>query len=282
MKAYIKNIFYDIGIIIISSVLFSASVNMFIIPGNIVLGGATGIATVVGRLFSVPVGVLIIAVNVPLVLINAKLYGSKFIIKTAIGIAATSAATDLLTFFPVTISDPILCALFGGVAMGAGTGLLFTRGYTTGGTDLVCWIIRSKWQKFSSGRIIMICDFIIISALTIVLGNYIGIIYSLISTYAFSTTVDVMIDGASRAKSVFIISERHREIAERITVEMGRGVTVLFGRGYYTNKEKSVLMCVVKKNELFAVRRIIEICDPGAFVFFNDTSDVLGMGFEKE
>ncbi len=282
MKASVKNILYDTGIVIISSILFSASVNMFIIPGNIVLGGATGIATVANRILGIPVGLAILAVNIPLVLINAKLYGIKFLTKTVIGIAASSAATDIFTFFPVTIFDPMLCALFGGITMGAGTGLLFTRGYTTGGTDLVAWIVKHKWKRFSAGRVIMMCDFIIIASLIAITGNYVGILYSLISTYAFSVTVDMILDGASRAKAVFIISDSYRKIADTVTGKLGRGVTVFAGRGYYTNKEKNILVCVVKKNEIYAIKKIIEDLDPNAFVFFNDTGEVLGEGFEKK
>lgn len=279
--AKLKNTVYDAAAILAGALLFSASVNMFIVPGKIILGGATGIASVIGSVFDLPVGVLIVAVNIPLVLINLKYYGIKFLFKTVIGVALTSAATDLITFFPVTISDPMLCALFGGMTMGAGTGLLFSRGYTTGGTDLAALFVRRKRKDIGAGRVIMICDFVIISVLTLVTKEYVGIIYSLVATYAYSVVTDTVIDGADCAKSVFIISECHREIASDITEKLERGVTVLDGRGFYTNEEKNILLCVAKKSELYELKKIIRERDDSAFVFFCDTSDVIGYGFEK-
>ncbi len=282
MRTSLKSITYDILTLTAGSVLFSASVNMFILPGKIILGGATGVASVVNRLVGIPTGVLILALNIPLLLVNAKLYGYRALVKTAAGIVATSLATDLLLFFPKTLSDPLLCSLFGGLSMGAGMGMLLSRGYTTGGTDLAASIIRYRYKRFSAGKIIMICDLIIIGTLVLISKEYVGIIYSFIATYSCSYVTDAMIDGTVKAKSVFIISDKHEKIASKITDTLGRGVTVLDGYGYYTSEKKRILLCVVRKNELFELKQIVCDADNGAFVFFCDTSYVMGRGFETE
>lgn len=282
MKFSFKDTVIDVGTVAVGSFLFAAAVNMFILPGKIILGGATGISTVLNLLLGAPVGIVILALNIPLVLINAKLYGIKFFRKTIIGILSTSVATDLCTFLPITLTDPMLCALFGGISMGIGAGLLFTRGFTTGGTDLIAWIVKYRYKRFSTGKIIMAADFTIIAVIIIILGNYVSIIYSLIASYSFSAMVDLLISGSARAKTVFIISEKYREIGDKITDEMKRGVTSLEGKGWYTNSEKKIIICVVKPNEIFHIKSIISSIDKNAFVFFNDTTEVVGYGFEQK
>ena len=130
MKSSLQITLYDILTLIAGSLLFSASVNMFIVPGKIILGGATGIASFAGRFWDVPIGTLIIAINLPLLLISTKLYGMGALLKTVVGIIASSLATDLIPF-PPQAHDAMICAILGGISMGAGPGLLLSRGYTT-------------------------------------------------------------------------------------------------------------------------------------------------------
>ena len=282
MKNKIINTLYDLLSLILGSFLFAAAINMFIIPGDVVLGGATGIATVATRFTRLPAGVIIALLNLPLLIINARLYGIGFVARTAIGVSAVSVMTDTLTFLPVTVSDPLLCAIFGGIAIGAGTGLLFVRGYTTGGTDLIAWAVKKRSRKVSTGRIIMLCDLLIILALTLLSRNMISILYSAISLCTSAALTDWIIDGALSAKTVFIISDRYEKIADTITNDLSRGVTVLDGKGYYTQNKKNILLCVIKQSEIFVLKRIIESIDRSAFVFFFDATEVQGDGFEQK
>lgn len=281
-KPKVKDIIYEIGIVIIGSVLFSMAVNMFLRPGNIILGGATGISTTLNILFGSPVGIVIIIINIPLIIANTCVYGIRFLGKTIIGIITTSVAIDVLTIFPITFTDPLLCGIFGGVTMGAGTGLLFTRGYTTGGSDLVAWLMRKKYKNLSTGRLMLIIDFVVIFGSALVLKNYETIIYSIISIYVFTFVIDLVLSGTDRAKLALIFSERYEEIADDIQNQLQRGVTVLFGRGWYTRGEKNILMCVVKKQELYKIKLVIHAHDPNAFIIFTDASEVLGYGFKVD
>ncbi|NLK40047.1 MAG: YitT family protein [Clostridiales bacterium] len=281
-KIRLRSILYEIGIIIAGSFLFAMSLNMFLRPGNIILGGATGVSTTLNILFNSPIGVVIILINIPLIIANTWVYGIRFLGKTIVGIVTTSVAIDIITFFPITITDPLLCGIFGGVTMGAGTGLLFTRGYTTGGSDLLAWLLRKKYKSLSTGRLMLIIDFIIIFGSALALKNYETIIYSIISIYAFSFVLDLVLSGTDRAKLALIISSQYTEIADAIQRELERGVTVLFGKGWYTRDNKDVLMCVVKKEELYDLKRLVHGYDSNAFIILSNASEVLGYGFKSE
>jgi uncharacterized membrane-anchored protein YitT (DUF2179 family) len=277
----VYDIIFETGIVVIGAVLFGMSVNMFLLPGDIIMGGVTGISTTLNILFGFRIGIVMIILNVPLLIANTYVYGIKFFTKTIIGILATSIAVEILTFFPVTIDDPLLCALFGGAVMGTGTGLLFTRGYTTGGSDLVGWLLKSRFKNISTGRLILLVDIVIVVGSAIALRNFKGIIYSMVSIYTFTFVIDLVLSGADRAKLAMIFSEKYKDIAHEITNRIGRGVTILYGSGWYTQEDKHIIMCVVKKSELFRTKSIIHSIDPAAFIIFTDATEVMGYGFKS-
>lgn len=275
-------ILWDILSVLSGAVLFAMSVNLFYIPGNIVLGGATGIATLAHYFFGWRIGAVIMAVNIPLILINARLYGMRFCVRTLIGTAATSVLVDTLDIFPVTITDPLLCAVFGAIAMGAGCGIMFTRGYTTGGTDLVAWWVRYYRPHFSVGKLITAIDFMIILAAALLLRSFESIFYSVITIYLFGHVVDYILSGYAREKLIWIISDKYRQLAGAVTDRMGHGVTILHGYGWYTGEEKQVMLCAVRKNELFSLKELVRSIDSGAFMMISEATEIYGEGFGGE
>lgn len=281
-KQKISEKIYSIGTFIIGSFVFGAALNMFLKPGQIILGGLTGISTTLNIMFGTPIGVVIIILNVPIILIGLKIFGIHAIIKTILGILGTSIALDTLTFLPVTIDDPLLCAIFGGLCLGAGSGILFTRGFTTGGSNLVSLILKRKFKKLSTGKLIMILDFVVITASSIITARYQGIFYSMIAIFAQMIMVDFMLEGADKAKLAYIISPKYQQIADDIFNQLGRGVTILYGRGWYTKDDKCILMCVVKRNELYKIKLLIHSIDPEAFIIFTEATEVMGYGFKSE
>ena len=272
-------ILWDSFSVLSGAVLFAMSVNLFYIPGNIVLGGATGIATLAHYFFHWRIGAVIMIVNLPLILINARLYGIRFCIRTLIGTAATSVLVDTLDFFPVTITDPLLCAVFGAIAMGAGCGIMFARGYTTGGTDLVAWWVRYYRPHFSVGKLITAIDFMIILAAALLLQSFESIFYSVITIYLFGHVVDYILSGYAREKLIWIISDSYRQLAGAVTDRMGHGVTILHGYGWSTGEEKQVMLCAVRKNELFSLKELIKSIDPSAFMMVSEATEIYGEGF---
>jgi len=262
--------------------LFGVSMNMFLSPGNVVMGGITGIATTINFLYDkLPIGVLIFTLNVPLLLMNIKVNGFRSMIKTVLGIAASSIAIDLTTFLPATLSDPMLCAILGGVTMGTGAGLMLTRGFTTGGSDLAAVLLKRKFKRLSTGRLILIIDVFVVVGSALVMKRFEGIIYSSISIFAYSSSIDAVMGGSEKAKMAILISAKHSEIAEAVSDRLERGVTFLHGGGWYTKENKEVLMCVVKRNEEYQLKQIVESVDRDAFMILCDATEVLGMGFKE-
>lgn len=275
----IKSILYECGLVIFGSVMFAIAMNMFILPANIVLGGMTGVSTVINMFFNTPVGITIIILNIPLFIANTYFFGAGFLRRTLIGVVATSVATDILTFFPRTTEDPLICAILGGVAMGAGVGVMMTRGYTTGGTDLVACLVRIKLKNVTMGTIITAADVIIIVGAAIITRDYTSIFYSVLCTWAAGRVLDMMISGSKRAGQSFIITDKPDDIVKLIFERLDRGVTVLDATGAYTGDPKKVVMCVVGRGQIFLLKKLVAECDPQAFVVISDVTEVTGEGF---
>ena len=281
MKKKIVSLFSGFVSIFGGACLFGLAMNMFLSPGSVVMGGATGIATTVNYLFPhIPIGLMIMAINVPLLLLNAKYVGGGAMLKTIGGIVLSSVMIDTLTFLPVTLDDPLLCSVLGGVTMGCGAGMLLTRGFTTGGSDLAALMLKRRFKMLTTGRIIMVIDVVVVVGAAVITKNYEGILYSAVAIFAYSTALDSVMGGADKAKIAYIVSEKHEDIAKAITEQLGRGITVINGSGYYTGNERKILMCVVKRHEEYAVKSITEKCDPMAFMILSDATEVLGMGFK--
>jgi len=259
--------------------LFSMAMNLFLLPGGIVLGGMTGIATVLNLYFSLPIGLVILVLNLPLMALGARRFGRGFLVRTLIGVGATSFAADWLRIFPVTVTDPLICSALGGIAAGASVGILLARGYTTGGTDLVVCLLKPMLPRVSAGVLLMLADGVIILGAAAILGDFTGIFYSIICTVTAGKVTDLLLSGARRAAQVLVITDRADAVRMEILSEMERGVTVLEGRGGFSGAPKQVLLCVVSKPELHRLRRIVAAHDPDAFVIVSDAAEVLGEGF---
>lgn len=272
----------EITAVLLGSLLFAIGVDMFFTPHNIVVGGATGIASVLNYLFDLPIGIIIICINIPLLFLNALQSGWKFVLRTVVGVAATSVAIDVLaTLLPIPAQSTMLSAILGGVSMGAGSGLLISRGYTTGGSDLVAWLLKPRFPKLSTGKLIMAVDVIIIALSALIMWNFEGVIYSIVSIYVFSLVLDLTVSGSTSAKAALIFSEKYEEISARVLKDLDRGTTLLHASGGYTKKERPALLCVVKPDELYRIREIVYAEDKGAFMIYLDIREVLGYGFSR-
>ncbi len=271
--------FAEIAYVIIGSIIFGAGIAMFLTPGDVVLGGATGVATTIHILTDLPIGFLIFCVNCPLILVGLKMFGFKFLSKTIVAVITTSIASDVLVFLPVPVLDPLLYAVLGSLVLGIGGGILLSRGYNTGGTDLAAVMLKKIIPRLSTGNLIFILDIIIVLGSALVTKNYAGIIYSVLGTYAYSFAIDYVLDGSKTAKMSIIISDKYDEVANGIFAEIDRGVTVLHGMGWYSQKDKHVILCVVKRDQIFAVKSLVYRIDPKAFMILTDSKEVLGSGF---
>ncbi len=267
-------------ILLLGGILFGASVNLFFLPGEIVLGGVTGVATTVNILTGLPVGFMIILINLPLLLCGWIFLGHGFVLRTLAGVAVTGIASDILTFLPISVSDPLLCAILGGVTMGVGCGLMFSRDYTTGGTDIIVWLIRRRTRLLSTGVLITVIDSAVVLGSAVALRSSEGIFYSVVALFFFTVSLDYVMRGSERGKLAFIFSDKSEEICSLISEELERGVSLLYGRGWYSEKDRTAVVCAIRKNEVRRLSLLIEKADPSAFVVFTDASEIRGLGFK--
>lgn len=269
---YLRDTIY----LIIGSILISVSLNMFLLPAQIVLGGVYGIAMMLNYYFALPVGAMTIALNVIPVIINIKIYGFRFLIGTIIGTVVSSVFTDYLTFWPKTTADPAIAAIIGGILIGMGYGMLLMRGFTTGGTDLIGWMVKPLLRSFSVAKLIFAADMSIIVVAALITKSFDGLIYSFIATYITAKALDFTAQSISASRVAYIISEQHELIGERIFKELKRNSTLLSGNGYKTKEQRHILMCAVAQREVFMLKEIVTSCDNDAFVIISNTEEILG------
>ncbi|SJZ42740.1 YitT family protein [Selenihalanaerobacter shriftii] len=275
-----KETLYDYIGITIGSILTAMGLVMFLVPNKIAAGGVSGIATVLHYLFDSPVGMTMLAINVPLFITGVKILGVTLGVRTLYGILTLSLATDYLTpFLPSLTSDPLLAAIYGGALSGAGLGIVFKFKGTTGGTDLVARLIN-HFFGFSVGRGLLMIDFLVITFAAIVFNAELAL-YALIALLITSKTIDLIQEGFSISKGTFIISDEGERIREEIMQRLERGVTVLKGKGGFTEADKEVLLCVISRSEVARLKSLVNDIDQDAFVIITDVHEVLGEGFNE-
>ncbi len=267
--------------ITLGALLTAVALNMFLIPNKVAAGGVSGMATVLHYLVGAPVGVTMLALNIPLFLASIKILGAKFGVRTLYGAAILSAAIDLSApFTPVLTHDLLLSSLYGGVLSGIGMGIVFRFGGTTAGTDLAAAIIN-KLTRISVGQALLGVDFFVIASAGVAFTSAELSLYALISLWLTSYIIDLVQEGPSTAKAFLIISAAAETVADKIMAEMDRGVTFLQGKGGYTRQARDVLFCVVTASEVVRLKEIVTSVDPAAFVIVADAHEVMGEGFTR-
>lgn len=274
--------------IMLGTAVFAFGLLYFIIPNQLMEGGVTGITVLLNYAFGISPSLSTLVINIPLFILGWKVLGGRQIFYTGIGIV-------LLTFFlglferlieadyivPFkTEHDYLLAALYAGVTIGTGLGIVFRAGGTTGGSDIIARIL-SRRSGISIGKVMLGIDIIIIgsSLFFIPLDK---ILYTLVSVFISSKVIDFIQEGAYSLKSFTIISDQADQIAQKITVEMDRGVTLVPAVGAYSKQAKHVAYCVVARQEIRQLQEIIKLADAKAFVIISEVQDVYGEGFKEE
>jgi uncharacterized membrane-anchored protein YitT (DUF2179 family) len=279
-KTKIRSYLLDTVFIISGSALFALGLVIFLEPNNIAPGGVSGIAMIINYLFpSVPIGVLIIALNIPLFLVGWKFEGKPFLIKSLFGTFLSSVMIDLFSNVYRYTSDSLLAGIYGGIMIGVGLGLLFSRGATTGGSDIVGRLLKIKFPHLSMGRLVLGVDIIVVSAAAIIFGHFNYALYALISLYICSIALDKILYGFDTAKVAYIITQYPEEVFRRIDTELERGVTYLDGQGAYSGKPTKVILTAIKMRQIGQLKQIVREVDPSSFVIISDAHEVLGDGF---
>ena len=270
-------------VIVLGAAVYAVGFQFFLFPNAIVSGGLVGIAMIINVFTSLPVGMLTFVMNVPLFLVAWKHFGLDLLLSSLAGVALSALLVDLFALRSfVATNDPMLASIIGGVIKGAGLGMIYYVGATTGGVDIVAKFLRQRHAHIQFGTLILILDFVIIAAYAFVLGRYESAMYSLIAMFVVSKVIDLVLYGIDNSSVCYIISEHSDELITEITSgRVHRGVTILNGAGAYSGKPEKILMCVIKRNQISEFRRLIRSIDPHSFCIVTDAKDVFGKGFEN-
>lgn len=279
-KYKLRNFIYEIIETLLGSFIMAAAVSLFLLPNELSSGGFSGIATVLYYLFKFPVGTTIIVLNIPLFILATFKIGKKFLFKALVGTTSLSIFIDILDKLTPLTNDKILACVYGGILTGLGTALILRAHSSTGGSDLAGNIIKEYKPMARTGNLITIIDAVIV-LLNVVFLKKIEIgLYSAITIYLMGKIIDIIFEGIYFTKLVFIISDKNEELTRIIEKEVKRGVTGLYGKGMYTEKEKLVLMCAIGRKELAELKSKIKEADPNAFLIITNSREVLGIGFK--
>ena len=281
MKEKLRKTAIDISFYIIGCAIYSSAVTMLVSANEISPGGLTGIATVLNYLFSLPSGFTLFMLNIPILIIGFIKFGGIFIIKTSVVTALMSVSltvTDL--FLPAFKIDKILASVFGGILMGLGISLIMLKGATTGGVDILAKLINRRFRHLTVGKLILFMDAIVITFATIAYRNIESALYSVLSLYASSYIMDMVLYGGDKGKLVYIVTDKASDICPEITLGLSRGVTVLSARGGYTGKERSLLLCTVRRHEVSELYSVLDKHDKDAFIVVADAGEIIGEGFK--
>lgn len=263
----------------IASVLFAVSVDVFTSPNEIAPGGVTGIATMINNEFGLPIGAVMLAINIPIFIAAWLIINFEYAAKSCIGLVVTSVAVDALKpVLPQYVGSELLASLFGGIIMGISLGLIFMRGSSTGGSDIIARIFHKFFPHITQGRLIMIIDVAVIGAACFVYDFEAGL-YSIITVFVCSYAVDRVLYGMDNGKVLYIMTRCVDEVNAAINEQIERGTTLLRAKGGYSGEDREVIMCAVRQREAYKVRRIVRETDPNAFIIIGEATEILGEGF---
>lgn len=268
-------------IITIACFIYGAGISLFIDPNNLAPGGFTGLSVMINRLIPVETGTLYLLLNIPVIILGIWKFGWRFTASTLYAILMISIATNLFVNLEPVTRQPILGAGFGGVLIALGMGMVMRNSATTGGTDIIIKCLRQKIPHLKTGTLMLMIDAVIIGLSGVVFGNMESVLYSIIATGTTSVVLDMVLYGRDEAKLIYVISDKASDITSRILGDLDIGVTYLEGSGAYMNKEKRVIMCVVKKPLAYKVEQIVKEEDPLAFMIISSASEIYGEGFKS-
>ena len=275
-----KGIINIIGTII-GTAIMAFGISAFLLPNQLSSGGLAGIATITYYLLKIPMGVMIMALNIPLFILAGYRLGKEFFAKSLIGTISLSAFIDIFDKYPAITNDRFLACIYGGALIGIGTAIILKVGASTGGTDLIVTVIKEYNPYISMSRYLIIMDIIIIS-LNVLFFKHIEIgLYSIIAIYLYGQMIDIIFEGVYYTKLLFIISDKNEEISKVIEENVKRGVTGLYGKGMYKNEDKLVLICAASRNDTAKIKDIAKKVDENCFIVIGNVREVLGKGFKE-
>ena len=268
-------------VIVVGAAIYAAGFSFFLYPNSVVTGGVTGIAMIINYLTQIPVGVLTIIMNIPLFILALRKLGLRFCIGSLVGMILASVFVDILTPLRINATtNVLLAALYGGLIEGAGLGLVYRVGASTGGSDIASKLLRARYPYINLGTIILLVDMFVVLCFAVIFKKFDSVMYSIIAMFVSTRVVDFVLYGVSTSKLCFIITDSTDQVKEAITTTLHRGATILHGEGAYSGLSKEVILCAVKKQQVVELRRLVRSIDPNAFIIFATAQEVFGEGFQ--
>lgn len=283
LKGKILKILKEYGIIFIGCLIYAVAFNWLFVPNNIVMGGFTGVAQTLNHLIPVlPIGTVILVMNIPLFAIGIKLQGKKLLFSSVFAMVVSSLAIDILPQFIEfkPVNDQLMACVLGGALAGSGFGLLLWVGATTGGTELAATLLKYKFKHVQIGRLCLLIDVCIIGIYGIVFNSLNDALYGIISMYVCSTAIDSVIYGRKTSKVACIICDNGEQLMQDL-IQMDLGITEIQARGGFTQSDKKVLICAFKPSRISILKKAVIQKDPNAFVIVCDAQEVYGEGFAE-
>ena len=275
---------------VLGCIAYGASTSLFLAPNSVVAGGVTGLAVIINILFDkLPIGIISIVLNLPILIFGIKYQGWKFIIRCLITIVTLGLITDLIQYLNIYIrqgvdlpltDDGVLAALYGGVCQGIGIGLFVRFQFSSGGTEILARLISRLVKVINIPVCLGILDGIIVIAGAFVTRNPQNMLYALIVVFVSTKVSEIVLVGVDKSKLCIIITDKGEEISKTLIENSPRGVTMLDGEGMYTHKEHNVLLTCVKNNQLPKLKQLVSSVDEKAFIIINDSVEVRGQGFQ--
>lgn len=276
----IYSIFKDLFFIVIGCFLTAVGTGSFLLPNQLSSGGFAGIATIIYYFYKINMATTIIALNIPLFVIGFLKLGPKFVLKTIFSTILYSIMIDYFEPNILIIEDKFLASIYGGIFIGIGLAFVLKANTSTGGTDLIAHIAQNYKINLKMSTIITLFDAIVIISNLLAFKNLEIGLYSVIAIYIIGKMIDIVFEGINFCKVIYIVSDKYEELVEIINMQIKRGATGLYGKGSYTHKNKMVIMCVSKRNDIEKIKMISKKIDPESFIIVTDAREVYGLGFK--
>lgn len=281
-KENIKELAIDVGADIIGSVIYAIGISMFTEPNDIAPGGVTGLATVLHSITDIQIGTWAFIINIPIMIFGFFFLGKKVMISTFRSLTIMTLIMNYLDLFlPKYRENPLLAAIFGGAAIGIGLGIIFLRGSTTGGTDIIGRIIIKWIPHIPLGKILLVIDGIIVVIAAFYYKTLNSALYAFISIYITERAIDAALYGSNEGRIAYVMSEKYDAITKRVIVECDRGVTLVDGEGGYSGATKKIIMCAMPSRQFAQFKKIVLEEDPLAFIVTSPTKHIIGEGFKQ-
>ena len=267
---------------LLGSLIFALGFDLFLVPNNLNPGGISGLSVIIVELLGFgSVGTLSILINLPLFALGGIKIGKRFFLGSLVGMVSSSLLIDLLVLIPAPLSEPLLGALYGGVICGAGLGMVFVTGTSTGGSDILVRLLKLRYRNVPIGQISMTFDLVVVVLTGLVFHDVTKALYTGVTVYICGKVIDAMVYRFDYSKVALIISSEYDEIARQIGLKLDRGATFLHGEGSYSGHPTKVVLAAIKRQQLAELKELVTGIDPNAFIIVQEAHQVLGDGFSR-